>query len=167
VPSEKLPIQHGIPSKKISYFIGRIDVLAKMHDCLSASGDELFPRAVVLQGMGGIGKTQLALRYCEQVQKHYDFIFWANADTRSALNTSFSSFARTLGLEAHHSKTYHNNAYQNRGETSVELVKERLKDHRFLLILDSLDDPGEISDIQSYFPYSKNGSIVITRYGYS
>lgn len=138
-----------------------------MHDCLSAGSNESFPRIVVLQGMGGIGKTQLALKYCEQVQKHYEFIFWANADTRSALNTGFSSFAQTLGLKAHPSKTSHSDSYESRGETSVELVKERLKDHRFLLVLDSLDDPDEITDIQSYLPYSNSGSIVITRYGYS
>jgi hypothetical protein len=45
-------------------------------------------------------------------------------------------------------------------------VKEKLKNQRFLVIIDNLDNMDDISDIRSFFPLSNTGYILITRYVY-
>lgn len=57
------------------------------------------PVSCVLAGMGGIGKTQAALRYRDLYADEYDCIFWVTAETQSKLVTSFSLIAHRVKLE--------------------------------------------------------------------
>lgn len=51
-------IEYGIPSIAASHFVGRDDILSKIYSILTRKS----PQTFVLQGMGGLGKTQIALR---------------------------------------------------------------------------------------------------------
>ncbi|KAF9890396.1 hypothetical protein FE257_006064 [Aspergillus nanangensis] len=147
---EELPLlEDGIPPNRLWYFVGREDILSELHGALARPT----PRAVVLQGMGGQGKTQIAVQYCERARMEYKFILWANAHTRLSLEWSYDSFAQKLRQDSMSgdSKT-----------SSVEFVKEELKDQSFLLVIDNLDGLDELSDIQRFFPKSQHGRILIT-----
>jgi hypothetical protein len=58
-------------------FTGRDQLLAELRERLLA-GD----RAVVqaLRGMGGVGKTQLAVEYAHRFAAHYDLVWWINSE---------------------------------------------------------------------------------------
>jgi len=54
---------------------------------------------LILSGMGGMGKTQLMLRYCYLHRTTYDFIFWLDVDNWSTANNSFYKLAIELGMD--------------------------------------------------------------------
>ncbi|KAI9678308.1 MAG: hypothetical protein M1817_006254 [Caeruleum heppii] len=147
---------NNIPRRLVARFVGREDDLSRITEALEASESaSLGTHVVVLVGMGGQGKTQIALEYCNRVKKsaRYTLLLWAEADTLNTLTRSFASIAKLLfgGLEPNLSDS-----------ETVRRVVEALKDAAFLLIIDNLDDPRVISNLRDFIPESKFGSIVIT-----
>lgn len=49
-------------------------------------------------GIGGIGKTELALRYAKLHSAAYDAIFWVGAESVESLRQGFTRIALELGL---------------------------------------------------------------------
>ena len=61
--------KHNLPGPGARYFVGREEDLLDLHNLLQA-GEKTAIRAA-LQGMGGIGKTELALQYARHDQQRY------------------------------------------------------------------------------------------------
>lgn len=53
-------------------------------------------RAVVLYGLGGIGKTQLALEYAQRHHEHYSTRIWLEARNETTINQSFTRLAERI-----------------------------------------------------------------------
>lgn len=53
----------------------------------------------MLHGLPGVGKTQLAAKYCKSFEDDYDYIFWVSADTRQKILSQLSGHALKLKLE--------------------------------------------------------------------
>ena len=90
---------YDIPSSQLSHFVGREEMLQN----ISQSVQEAFinssvPKALVLIGMGGQGKTQIALEYCRRAQASdtVEHIVWIDATTENAMVRSFSNIAERL-----------------------------------------------------------------------
>jgi hypothetical protein len=80
-------------------FVGREDALGQVHAVLDPiTGDTSTQRVFVVVGLGGMGKTQVALSYGFHRQDLFPVILWADADGQSKLAESFILFARELGL---------------------------------------------------------------------
>ena len=76
VVSNPDPQRLSLPFLKNDRFVGREDLLAELHALLSQDP----PRPLGLAGLGGIGKTQLAVEYAYRHKTYYpDGIFWFNA----------------------------------------------------------------------------------------
>jgi nucleoside phosphorylase len=160
-PVETRRLECGIPLSTPK-FVGRNDILSKLRGIVTGPS----PGVVVLQGMGGVGKTQIALQICRRAPKDYSAVLWASAETRSSLEASFASFARKLGHVARATQSTLSETPEN---SSVEFVKEKLNNKRFLLVIDNLDNLDEIGDIEAIedlFPSGDKSCILITRYGY-
>ena len=56
------------------------------------------PYAVALHGLGGAGKSQLALAYAEKHKDRYNPILWIDATNEEAVQSSFRRCAAELGL---------------------------------------------------------------------
>ena len=54
--------------------------------------------SVVVQGVGGVGKTQLALKYCHEHQANYAGIWWFQAETASTLEQDCILFCHQQGV---------------------------------------------------------------------
>ncbi|MCL4528588.1 MAG: DUF4062 domain-containing protein, partial [Chloroflexi bacterium] len=78
-------------------FVGRDEDLAALHTMLQQSNSPVGIRPTVLVGLGGIGKTQLAVEYAHAFRDFYnDGIFWINAI--NPLLLEFAALAETLGI---------------------------------------------------------------------
>ncbi|SRR5258706_919081 len=65
-----------VPYRRNPFFVGREDMLNQIHDNLMRhnSTHEVLPQ--VLIGLGGIGKTQLAIEYTYRHREEYHWVFW-------------------------------------------------------------------------------------------
>ena len=83
----------NIPARNPA-FTGRDELLAAVRDRLLA-GD----RAVVqaLQGLGGVGKTQLAIEYAHRFADDYDVAWWVNAEQGGLIGDQFAALGAALG----------------------------------------------------------------------
>jgi len=64
------------------------------------SSDAKAPASFILCGMGGIGKTELAIEYVLSRQDKFDAVFWVLADTTKNLASGFAEIAKRLGLSS-------------------------------------------------------------------
>lgn len=119
-------------------------------------------RVLILGGIGGIGKSQLAVAYAKRCRALYSSIFWLNATSEATLKQSLRRMSRRIcSPEAER---------QCEDDYLQSMVSEWLSRHnntRWLLIFDSHDNPQSHDDPQSYdirkyFPYASQGSIIIT-----
>ena len=76
----------------------RSEDLEKMMDLLSPESDGLVRRVVILGGLGGIGKTQLAIAYIKRHGSSYESFFWLNASSDATLKGSLRSLAVRVGI---------------------------------------------------------------------
>jgi hypothetical protein len=92
---EQAPIVTGVPLSQNSRFCGRDDDLKRIHQYLKPYGNTGAPkqRSCAVHGMGGIGKTQIALEYTYRFRYAYTHIFWVRAETELELATGFANFA--------------------------------------------------------------------------
>ncbi|KAK4116309.1 TPR-like protein [Canariomyces notabilis] len=92
---------NNIPFPANTRFSGREDVLDAVHKALSlrdTATSTQSPRSMALFGMGGVGKTQIALQYAYQNLEEFQVILWVAADNAIAIGQSFRAIAEGLGL---------------------------------------------------------------------
>lgn len=74
-------------------FVAREQELADLHVSLTHRDDR---SVAVLHGLGGIGKTQLALAYLRRHKTSYSATFWIDATSDDSLQLSFVDIARQI-----------------------------------------------------------------------
>jgi class 3 adenylate cyclase/tetratricopeptide (TPR) repeat protein len=128
------------------YFTGRETLLAALHQQLSEK------RRAALSGLGGVGKTQLALEYAVRHRKHYPHgVFWVNAETVSGLMNSFVEIVAALKLAA---------AAASDQEHAIRAALEWFNAHDgWLLILDNVESGRAV---QRFVPDKDKGHVLIT-----
>lgn len=144
------------PLIKPSDFIGRADEIAAIHDFLQpdqALGEQ---QRVVLGGIGGVGKTQLAIAYARQHQHSYTSVFWLNATSEPTLHASLRSMVQAFVIAAE-LETLDKEQVLSR----LHGWLSRPDNIHWLLIFDNYDDP-DLFDIESFYPGVGHGSIIVT-----
>lgn len=76
------------------YFVGRESILEELHLRLTDAADNASLH--VLHGMGGMGKTQIALQYILERQHTFSLVLWASAESEAQLRNDFSKMAARL-----------------------------------------------------------------------
>jgi hypothetical protein len=92
---EALPSVWKVPARNPN-FTGRSNDLAALGAEL-AGGTTVTVQAV--QGMGGVGKTQLATQFAYDHAADYDLVYWLAAEEPAALPDQFTTLAADLGLD--------------------------------------------------------------------
>jgi len=126
---------------------------------------------VVLTGIGGIGKTHIAVEYAYRAGKRYSSILWMDGSSEPSLLHSIRSIANAIKNSYERSEKSKESPHYNRIFTSLdspELLKSAIltwlsdeRNRNWLLIMDNVDDL-ESFDFQSFFPPSHSGSIIVT-----
>ncbi|PVH81584.1 hypothetical protein DL98DRAFT_623568 [Cadophora sp. DSE1049] len=136
-----------------SKFSWKGEVLIQLDSYMRRSNDprceEKMPSSCVLHGIGGVGKTQVALQYLYRHEKDYEYIFWVNSETGPNIIEKFHDFAQVLMPD----QVSKNQA------SSVDLMRHWFKKNSsWLIIFDNAEDLG----VFSYWPPCAHGSIVVT-----
>ncbi|MEV5831092.1 FxSxx-COOH system tetratricopeptide repeat protein [Spirillospora sp. NPDC052242] len=131
------------------HFTGRESTLDRLHRELSGSADGTFVLQA-LQGLGGIGKTQLATEYAHRFASDYDVVWWVPAESELVARASLAALAEELGVGGADSAVAVRNVLD-----SLRLGRPY---PRWLLIYDNAVGPDEIAD----FLPSGGGHVLIT-----
>jgi tetratricopeptide (TPR) repeat protein/transcriptional regulator with XRE-family HTH domain len=157
------PALWTVPYRRNPYFTGRDELLHLLDQHFSAASqkDLTTTRPVALtqpqaiKGLGGIGKTQIAVEYAYRAreQGHYIHTLWINAANEEAMMTSFTTLAEVLP-----DFPAQNETDQQKLVAAIKCWLEQCQE-RWLLIFDNADD---LSLVQEYVPQQGNGSILLT-----
>ena len=129
---------------EVEHFVAREEELVRIHNELGHGGRGSGRRTAVVHGLGGIGKTQLAVEYAKRHRNDYSVVFWLNARDETTLKNGFTRAAERI-LREHPSVVYVANAVQDRNLDevvgAVKLWLDQPKNDRWLIICDNYDNP--------------------------
>jgi hypothetical protein len=127
-------------------FTGRDGMLAELRRRLGADEDTLVVQA--LYGLGGVGKTQLAVEYAHRFAADYQLVWWIDAEQPVLIGEQLAALAARLGLPAGPTVA----------ATVDRLMAELRGRDRWLLIFDNAERPADIADYQP----GRTGHVLIT-----
>jgi class 3 adenylate cyclase len=131
------------------YFTGRNDLLAELRRRLRAGEATLVVQA--LYGLGGVGKTQLALEYAHRFAADYDMVWWIDAEQPVLIPDQLAGLAARLELPA--------------GPTVADTVDRLLAElrdrNRWLLVFDNAERPADVAD---YRPGGAGHVLITSRF---
>jgi tetratricopeptide (TPR) repeat protein len=151
----------SIPFSRDADFVNRGDILDQISQRHSERGGR-----VALVGLGGVGKSQLAIEFVYRVaETHSDiWVFWVYAGTQARVEEGFKMIADTVKLDG-----------RDKPNADIPLLVQiwlsNEQNGRWIVVLDSADD-GEVlysaseggyrRPLASYLPQSRNGFIIVT-----
>jgi hypothetical protein len=133
-------------------FAGRDEDLADLHTALlGAKG-----APVALSGLGGVGKTRVAIEYAWSRETIYSALLFVSANDGAALNTGLAGLTafEVLNLPEKEARD---------DATKITAVLQWLElNPTWLMILDNVDDGAAVAEVAKLMPRLKNGHVVIT-----
>jgi hypothetical protein len=122
----------GVPSQN-NTFVDRPSILAKVDASLHriTGGTQI----VALYGLGGMGKTQLMIKYCYVYRLEYKYVFWLSIEDQAAAVDSFCKLAVNLGLDEETVKEL-----EKEGRIIERVCSWLEKQTRWLLLLDNANE---------------------------
>ncbi|GAB1319048.1 hypothetical protein MFIFM68171_09258 [Madurella fahalii] len=145
-----------VPYTENKNFIGRETILEKLRQKASESRSQ---SRIALFGLGGIGKTQIALAYTYRFQETSPdvSVFWVHASNAERFRQAFVSIAQKCKIPG----------YNDPKADTLLLVKTWLEKRdygRWLMVIDNADDMELFinGNLEQYIPECAHGSILVT-----
>lgn len=149
--SQYIDYKFDIPYRQNSFFTGREEILEQLHYELKSNNAAALSQPMAICGLGGIGKTQVAIEYIYRYRDEYEPILWVKADSRDSIVSDYVSIAKYLHLPVK------DDSDQN---LVVTAVRNWLRTNdKWLLVLDNADDPRLI---EYFLPSNLQGYILLT-----
>ncbi|KAF8720316.1 hypothetical protein AX14_011029, partial [Amanita brunnescens Koide BX004] len=128
-------------------FTGRDEYLQKLRDyfCSNVGGQR---KSFLLYGLGGIGKTQICLKFIEQNVDMFSNIFWIDASSKTSIELGLMQIAQA------------NNAPYDTKKSALSVLNWISQITHWLMVYDGAD--GDFQIIESFFPPGNGGNILIT-----
>jgi tetratricopeptide (TPR) repeat protein len=143
-----LPDIWNVPHLRNPNFTEPGQRLTEIRDALLSGKPAALTQA--LAGLGGVGKTQLALEYAYRHAGDYAIVWWLRSEQAATLGADYAALAIQLGLPE-------KDAPQQ--PVIIAAVRDALRHRRdWLLVFDNANAPGEIRD---YLP-GAGGHVLIT-----
>ncbi|MEM9292311.1 MAG: tetratricopeptide repeat protein [Acidobacteriota bacterium] len=124
-----------VPDRNVR-FSGREEELERLERALAGNQDVAVTQTI--SGLGGIGKTQLAVEYCYLARNEYpDGVFWLNAASGLDLELDYVLLARQLLPSVPENATI---------DDAWPQLHRKLTSGRWLAVLDNADQPDEVRE---------------------
>ncbi len=138
----------NIPYHRNRNFTGRSSLLDELRKDLTTEQYTALTQAVT--GLGGVGKTQLALEYTYRHIDDYEVIWWVRSEEPAILANDYIELADRIGLEKGSGKT----------EELIDAVRQWFENNTgWLLIFDNAQNP---RDLTRYLPKIGSGHVIVT-----
>jgi nucleoside phosphorylase/tetratricopeptide (TPR) repeat protein len=140
-------------------FVGRQDEITKLEGLITMRDG---PRIVAITGLGGVGKTQVALELAHRIQDQDKecSVFWVPCTSQSMIEQTFSSIAQALRLDG-------TKAAEAKKQIKTYLSSKRAG--KWLLIFNNADDTEmwlatsqTAPALEDFLPQSEQGRILFT-----
>lgn len=130
------------------YFSGRDEFLESLQEKLASNGKHRARRPVAVTGLGGVGKTQVAIEYAYRYRYLYDAVFLIRPNNLAA---DCLSIVRALDLSI---------ADETDQTTLIAAVQHWLQENSgWLLIYDNVDS---LAELTSFVPDDLDGHVLVT-----
>ncbi|KAI0440893.1 kinesin light chain 1 [Xylaria telfairii] len=152
-----------VPFGRNKHFVGREPILSRLLDVVSPDADTDNCQHTIIEGLGGIGKTHIALELAYRLRERQPecSVFWVHAIDTTNFENGYRQIAKTCQLTE---------ASQGEDDTEhiMSIVKDALSQEEWgpwLLVIDNADNTdlvlGECG-LVNYLPFSRRGSILLT-----
>jgi hypothetical protein len=154
---------------RVEHFVGRDDNITEICEALQYDASQ---KTAVVHGLGGMGKTQLALAYAQRHKDEYSALFWVNRKDVDALKEGYAAAARRIyrnhpSLE--HLKVIAEGSDLDEAAVAVRRWLSSAGNDRWLVIYDNYDTPklpghdeAGTFDLRPFLPEADHGAILIT-----
>jgi len=141
-----------MPYRRNAFFTGREDILQLLGDTFLAQHSSPVPRLpLALSGLGGVGKSQIALEYAYRYREHYHTVLWLHAASYQGLIADVTAVADLLDLPGTDAA---------KPEQFIEALKERLTQlTRWLIIFDNIEN---LQMLEGFLPAEIKGHLLLT-----
>jgi hypothetical protein len=161
----------GVPQVKT--FVDRPSEMAKLEGALLPQRQNLRQKIFVLYGLGGIGKTQLAVEFTRRHHRKFGSVFWLDGSSEVSLKLSIVRCASRIpaGQISDASRTYSTSSEGKLDEVVGEMMGWLAQPDNtdWLIVFDNIDrdysshtvDPLAYN-VRQYFSGADHGSVLIT-----
>ncbi|WP_198953315.1 FxSxx-COOH system tetratricopeptide repeat protein [Kitasatospora sp. CB01950] len=146
------PTYWEVPQRNHS-FTGRVKVLDDLRAQLAGGTTAVLPPPQTLYGLGGVGKTQVALEYAHRYMSHYDLVWWIDAEQSENVVVDLAELASRLGLRV-------GDNVNEAAQAARDALRQGNPTPNWLLIFDNADEP---SEIRRFFPDGPGHILVTSR----
>ena len=147
-PQGSMP-PNNLPYIRNDFFTGRGGVLQEIRTEFESGGTLALTQTIT--GLGGLGKTQVALEYAYRYSAKYNYIWWVASETDASVLDSYRAFALGNNLIDEH---------QQNSDTITEAVLTWMDTHeKWLFIYDNVD--ANLRKV-SWWPRNNKENILIT-----
>ena len=138
-----LPGVWNVPAR-LARFVGRVGQLEELAGALR--GGSAVVSVVALAGMGGVGKTSLAVEYVHRHASDFDVVWWVEAEQADAVAEQIGALGEALGLPVG-------------AEPAGVLGELRRRGARWLLVFDNAED---VAVVVPFRPADGRGRVLVT-----
>ena len=144
-----------VPLDSNKNYVERPSITSQLEDLLKPQKSNAALRAepVVLYGLGGAGKTVLAVRFADRHRRRYKAVFWGYGADASRLKEGFERIGKTVD--------------RNNNGPHRDLVRDAqawfANNGDWLLIMDNVDEEDALKTLRrQYLNGGMNGHIIVT-----
>jgi tetratricopeptide (TPR) repeat protein len=133
-------------------FTGRGQILEQLREQLRGGMSVVLPQPQALFGLGGVGKTQIALEYVHRFMADYDLVWWVSAEHVDNVVASLAELGALIGAPGGEDMAL-------ASQETVHMLSRGIPTKRWILVFDNADNP---DDLTGYFPTGSSGHILVT-----
>lgn len=149
--ADELPTIWNVPHLRNRNFTGRAQLLADLRQALTSERAAALTQTQAVHGLGGVGKTQLALEYAYRHAPDYGLVWWLRSEEPATLAAEFAGLATALNLPEKDAKEQ---------SAIIKAVRQWLDHHTGWLLI--FDNASQAQEVLPYLPQANTGHVIIT-----